>query len=94
MVINQILGILRVNGNIIKCFDEYTPEGFIVSDELRKCLIMPETENYTTFSKEDRKEFIFHLFKALCLGGRLCQYEDEIDPYLSVTKKMYKDLIR
>jgi cilia- and flagella-associated protein 300 len=65
-----------------------------VSDELRKCLLMEEFDSYSTFSAEDRKEFIFHIFKALCLGGRLCQFEDSAKPYLEATKKTYKDLIR
>lgn len=74
--------------------DEYY-ESFIVSDELRKCLLMPEFPSYdAVFSNADRQEFIFHVFKALCLGGRLCQFEDEIEPYLDCTKKLYKDLVR
>ncbi|KAG5334633.1 CF300 protein, partial [Acromyrmex charruanus] len=30
----------------------------------------------------------------LVLGGTLCQFEDVIQPYLDITKKIYKDLIR
>lgn len=30
----------------------------------------------------------------LVLGGILCQYEDILNPYLEVTKAMYKDLIK
>ncbi len=37
--------------------------------------------------------FIFSLFKHFCLGGQVCQYEDEIQPYLDVTKSVYKELI-
>lgn len=54
---------------------------------------MEEFEEYDVFSDTDRKEFIFHLFKCLCLGGKLCQYEDTIGTYLSTTKLIYKDLI-
>ncbi|ORY36014.1 hypothetical protein BCR33DRAFT_491664 [Rhizoclosmatium globosum] len=85
--------IIRVDGSIRKCMDEYTDGGFLVADELRKCLLMPEAETYPVFSEADRREFVFHVFKAVCLGGRLCQYEDEIGPYLDATKKIYKDLI-
>ncbi|KAJ3413225.1 hypothetical protein HDV05_008285 [Chytridiales sp. JEL 0842] len=84
--------VVRHDGTIRKCLDEYH-EGFLVADELRKCLLMPEFPSYTTFSPTDRQEFVFHLFKALCLGGKLCQYEDDIGPYLEATKLMYKDLI-
>ena len=84
--------IVRENGNILKCLDEYY-ESFVVSDQLRKCLLMEEEEVYSTFSELDRKEFIFHVFKSLCLGGTCCQYEDDLEPYLDATKKIYKDLI-
>lgn len=53
-----------------------------------------ESEHYCEVSRQDREEFLFRLFKHLCLGGELCQYEDTIDPYMSTTKQMYKDLIR
>jgi hypothetical protein len=64
--------IVRSNGDIKKCLDEYY-DNFLVSDQLRKCLLMQEFEEYDLFSATDRQEFIFHLFKSLCLGGRLCQ---------------------
>jgi cilia- and flagella-associated protein 300 len=64
--------IIRFNGDIVKCLDEYY-DSFLISDQLRKCLLMPEFEEYDIFSALDRKEFIFSIFKSLCLGGRLCQ---------------------
>ena len=85
-------GVLRSNGSIQGCFNTYVDE-FLIADELRGCLLDPSHLAYDSFSEEDRREFIFRLFQSLCLGGRLCQYEDEIAPYLDVTKKMYKDLI-
>jgi len=85
--------IVRENGGAIKkCIEEYKDE-FIISDELRKVLIMDEFESYDMFSDNDRKEFIFHLFKHFCLGGQVCQYEDEVQPYLDVTKSVYKELV-
>ncbi|KAJ3062258.1 hypothetical protein HDU98_001860 [Podochytrium sp. JEL0797] len=84
--------VVRQDGSIKKCLDEYV-DSFVVADELRKCLLMPESETYSSFSEEDRKEFVFHVFRALCLGGKVCQYEDEIGEYLGATKKVYKDLI-
>lgn len=53
-----------------------------------------ESEHYDVVGRETREEFLFILFKHLCLGGELCQYEDTIDPYMSTTKQVYKDLIR
>lgn len=53
-----------------------------------------DSEHYYVVGREERGEFLFRLFKHLCLGGELCQYEDTIDPYISTTKHIYKDLIR
>lgn len=53
-----------------------------------------DSEHYYVVGREERGEFLFCLFKHLCLGGELCQYEDTIDPYISTTKQIYKDLIR
>ncbi|CAF1408024.1 unnamed protein product [Adineta steineri] len=84
--------IIREQGHIKKCIEEYKDE-FIISDELRKVLIMDEFDSYDIFSDNDRKEFIFHLFKHFCLGGQVCQYEDDVQPYLDVTKSVYKEII-
>lgn len=53
-----------------------------------------DSEYHCVVGKEERGEFLFRLFKHLCVGGELCQYEDTIDPYISTTKQIYKDLIR
>ncbi|XP_075706087.1 cilia- and flagella-associated protein 300 [Rhinoderma darwinii] len=84
--------IVKECGNISKCLDEYVDD-FIVSDELRKVLLLEDSEKYEIFSTSDRQEFLFLLFKHLCLGGAVCQFEDTIDPYLEITKSMYKELI-
>jgi len=57
-------------------------------------LLLSDSDNYEMFSEEDRREFIFLVFRHLCLGGAVCQYEDTIQPYLDATKAIYKDLIR
>ncbi|RKP21902.1 hypothetical protein ROZALSC1DRAFT_26731, partial [Rozella allomycis CSF55] len=85
-------GIVRNEGSISKCFDEYT-DHFICSDELQKMLLIEESENFDLFSHEDRDEFLFRIFKHLVLGGPVCQYEDEINTYLDMTKLIYKDLV-
>lgn len=53
-----------------------------------------DSEHYYAVSQEERKEFLFRIFKHLCLGGELCQYEDTVEPYISTTRQIYKDLIR
>ncbi|KAK2830338.1 hypothetical protein Q5P01_018269 [Channa striata] len=82
-------GILRPSGHVVKCFHDVYPD----YDELRQMLQDEDSEHYYAVGKEAREEFLFRLFKHLCLGGELCQYEDTIDPYISTTKQIYKDLI-
>ncbi|XP_034748799.1 cilia- and flagella-associated protein 300 [Etheostoma cragini] len=82
-------GILRPSGHVVKCFHEVYPD----YDELRQMLQKEESEHYYVVGREERGELLFRLFKHLCLGGELCQYEDTIDPYISTTKQIYKDLI-
>ncbi|XP_065738914.1 cilia- and flagella-associated protein 300 isoform X2 [Phocoena phocoena] len=83
--------IVRENGHIVKCLDSFC-DPFLISDELRKVLLVEDSEKYEVFSQPDREEFLFCLFKHLCLGGALCQYEDVLNPYLETTKLIYKDL--
>ena len=80
------------NGYIKKDFDEYV-EDIQVSDKLKQALLMEESEYYCAFSEEIRKEFLFHIFKRIVVGGSLCQYEDTIYEYLNMTKNFYKDLV-
>ncbi|XP_028317649.1 cilia- and flagella-associated protein 300 isoform X2 [Gouania willdenowi] len=79
-------GILMPSGHVVKCLHDVHPD----YDELRQ---EEDSQHYDVIGKEEREEFIFLLFKHICLGGELCQYEDVIDPYISTTKKVYKDLI-
>ncbi|XP_022098020.1 uncharacterized protein C11orf70 homolog isoform X2 [Acanthaster planci] len=85
-------GIVRDSGRIVKCLDEFHEE-FQISDELRKMLLVEESDYYSIFSDSERQEFLFLLFKHLCLGGEVCQYEDNIQSYLDTAKSIYKELI-
>ncbi|XP_037651120.1 cilia- and flagella-associated protein 300 [Sebastes umbrosus] len=82
-------GILRPSGHVVKCFHDVYPD----YDELRQMLQEEDSEHYYVVGREERGELLFRLFKHLCLGGELCQYEDAIQPYISTTKHIYKDLI-
>ncbi|KAL4696907.1 hypothetical protein H8959_002605 [Pygathrix nigripes] len=84
--------IVRDSGHIVKCLDSFC-DPFPISDELRRVLLVEDSEKYEIFSQPDREEFLFCLFKHLCLGGALCQYEDVISPYLETAKLIYKDLV-
>ena len=77
---------------IVKCFDEMA-DGVIVSDELRKMLLIEDSEHYLEFSDEERRELIVHILRRLSVGGGTCQYEDDLKPYLEVAKLIYKDLV-
>eukprot|EP01135_Chromosphaera_perkinsii_P001492 Nk52_evm1s183 gene=Nk52_evmTU1s183 len=89
--------IVRSNGTIVKCFDEYLDGMYsqiTVSDELRKMFLLPEESEFTDlFSSEDQREFCYRLLKHFQIGGVLCQYEDEFKPYLDTVKTVYKELI-
>jgi len=61
---------------------------------LFQMLLNPECLNYKLIPEADHKEFLFRLFKHLCLGGQWCQYEDNIKPYINTAKILYKDIIR
>ncbi|XP_030332646.1 cilia- and flagella-associated protein 300 [Strigops habroptila] len=85
-------GIVRETGDIVKCYDDYYDD-ILISDELRKVLLLEDSDHYDIFSPLDRQEFLFCLFKHLCIGGTLCQFEDAVAPYLETTKAFYKDLV-
>ncbi len=64
--------IVRESGSIRKCFDEMCDD-FIVSDELRKLLLMEDSDNYCLFNEEEREEFLFKILKHIALGGPVNQ---------------------
>ncbi|XP_064615607.1 cilia- and flagella-associated protein 300-like isoform X2 [Liolophura sinensis] len=84
--------VVRESGQIHKCFDEFA-EDFQISDELRKMLLIDDSDNYCLFNDDERNELLFLIFSHLCLGGQVCQFEDTVDPYLSISKALYKDLV-
>lgn len=86
-------GIIKRSGDIVGCYDECYEEIYI-SDELRKFLISDESDNADLFSQAEMNEFIFRIFKHICLGGHINQYEDRLQPYLDATLALYKSLIK
>lgn len=79
-------------GHIRGCLDE-TYDGITVGDELRELLINPESLKAHVFGEDDRKEFIFIIFKLLCIGGSMCQPDSISTRYIDVTKNAYKDML-
>ncbi|XP_009896724.2 cilia- and flagella-associated protein 300 [Dryobates pubescens] len=85
-------GVVRESGHTVKCYEDYY-DGILIPDELRKALLVEDSDHYDLFSQLDHEEFLFCLFKHLCIGGTLCQFEDVVGPYLETTKALYKDLV-
>jgi hypothetical protein len=60
------------SGSIQGCMDEWV-DGMQLSDKLRQALACEEDQNYELFQQEKySQEFIFCLFRYLCLGGGMC----------------------
>lgn len=46
------------------------PNGFTVPEQM---LLLEDSDNYDLFSASDRDQFLFRVFKHVCLGGPVCQ---------------------
>jgi hypothetical protein len=79
------------SGFIRKSLEEFH-DGLACGDELRKCLKDKEGNKFNCFSDSERAELLFRLFSHFVFGGSLCQYEDEVSPYLTITQQAYKQL--
>lgn len=77
---------------INKCADDVV-DGFPVADLLRDCLVREASENRDLYSPEERSEFLFRLLQHCALGGSMCQYEDHLDTYLDVARRLYKAMV-
>ena len=87
------LRIVRENGLLVKRDLDFINECEI-TDRLRESLADSSSEHYQKINDQMANEFVFKIFRMLVLGGRLCQYEDSIKPYLTTTKALYKDCVR
>jgi hypothetical protein len=85
-------GAVRDTGSIQKCFDNYIDD-LQIGDKLLELLVDEESENFTVYDDSEREEFLFRIFRHLCIGGGMCQFEDTVGPYLDTTKKLYKDFL-
>lgn len=80
------------SGVIRKVMPEYLDD-IEICDKIREVLLLEESEDYGIIEENVRSEFLFRIFEHLCIGGGMCQYEDEIGEYLEVVKGIYKDLV-
>lgn len=86
-------GIVGQDGSVRRCFDE-TFDGCTVSDLLREMLLNPDSQHSDLFARDDdQEEFIFQLFRALVIGGPMCQSDDSVRPYEDATRTLYKALV-
>lgn len=53
-----------------------------------------ESDENLLYGEDERAEFIFRLLQHFLIGGQWCQDDEIIEPYLTATKHVYKDLIR
>ena len=60
---------------------------------LRQMLLCDDSENAELYSAEEREEFLWRIFEHVCLGGACCQFEDGLEPYLEIAKKIYKEML-
>ena len=84
--------ITEETGYIRQDYDNYL-EDITISDKLKQCLLLEDSEYYSIYDENERNEFLFHIFKRIVTGGSLCQYEDHVQPYLEMTKCFYKDIV-
>jgi hypothetical protein len=84
-------GIVNSNGQLKRMMDEIF-DGVTCSDRLRDLLLNPYTEEEEVYSDEDKKEFIYHIFRWLCVGGSMSQPDESITSYINTTKALYRSL--
>lgn len=56
-------------------------------------LFEDECNEYFLYTEDERAEFAFRLLQHLATGGQWCQDDVIVEPYLTATKYLYKDLL-
>ncbi|CAK4519528.1 unnamed protein product [Aphanomyces euteiches] len=84
--------IVSKSGYIRKCYDDVYND-CTVSDCLRDMVVNPDSEHASLFSSAEQDEAVFQIFKRLVIGGAMSQPDDNLEPYLSMTKQVYKALV-
>lgn len=85
-------GIITNDGTLRQTYDSYV-EDIHISDLLKECMYLEESENWDVFTEEVQKELLFCVFKHIVGGGSLCQFEENVQPYKDATKLVYKNLV-
>lgn len=86
-------GIVASSGYIRKCMEDMI-DGVSAADKLRRMLVDEDDEDFCLYDDDEKEEFLFHIFKRLVIGGSMCQWEDQVEPYEKMTKEIYRELLR
>ena len=86
-------GLVYPEGDLKKCMG-FDVEEVEINTVLRESVLVEDSEFYTVWEDNDRKELIFKLLQLCLVGGRLNQYEDNVEPYKNFVKDMYKELVK
>ena len=78
----SVSDLLASSGYIRGCFDELY-DGMTASDKLREFLLNEQSDNAAIYNDEDRRQFIFAIFKLFALGGSMCQPDSKIQRFCS-----------
>ncbi|KAJ0407021.1 hypothetical protein ATCC90586_004815 [Pythium insidiosum] len=85
-------GVVAASGALRRCLDE-VHDGATASDLLKEAFINPDSDNAELFTESEQSELILHLFRALVIGGSMCQSDEHLEPYLDMTRRFYKALV-
>lgn len=84
--------IIGENGYIRGCMPERY-SGCEGGSLLREMFINEDSESYLAYDDDEREELLFHIMHRICIGGSMCQPEDNAKIYLSTAKQLYKEFV-
>ncbi|VDK33889.1 unnamed protein product [Taenia asiatica] len=92
-IFNRCVGtVTHRTGRIKFCFEEYY-ESLVITDCLKRALCIRESEFYNLFTRTEREEFLFRLFKHIVIGGELSQPNEDLGVYTNFVKNLYRDIV-
>jgi hypothetical protein len=85
-------GVIRDTGHIRKCANDFVG-GVEFDNELRRLFLDPDSDHVDDYSEAEKSELLWHVMRWLALGGSMCQWDDQFEPYLDLCRALYKDLV-
>jgi hypothetical protein len=85
-------GLIAPTGYIRKCMNDRIG-GVEIDNLLLDMFLNESSEHAATFTNAQKGEFIFHIFRLLCVGGAMHQRDELVNDYLETTKALYKELL-